>query len=103
MLQIWKNWRESTVSNIIDPTLEASSRSEIKRCIHIGLLCVQEKVEDRPTMAKVVLMLTSHSFTLPLPSQPAFFMYHSRETALPLGTNSGGTESEAEQSARTDS
>ncbi|CAO2842646.1 unnamed protein product [Amaranthus hypochondriacus] len=42
------------------------------RCIHMGLLCVQENVEDRPTMSSVVLMLSSHSLTLPLPSHPPF-------------------------------
>lgn len=44
------------------------------RCIHIALLCVQENVADRPTMASVVLMLNSYSVTLPLPSLPAFFI-----------------------------
>jgi hypothetical protein len=44
------------------------------RCIHIGLLCVQENVAERPTMASVVLMLSSFSLTLQIPSQPAFFM-----------------------------
>ena len=41
------------------------------RCIHIGLLCIQESVTDRPTMAMIVLMLNSYSITLPVPSQPA--------------------------------
>ncbi|EXC56452.1 hypothetical protein L484_000344 [Morus notabilis] len=66
------------------------------RCIHIGLLCVQENVEQRPTMNSVVLMLTSHSMTLPVPSRPAFFMYNSTVA----GSNSKETESE--QSAATD-
>lgn len=44
------------------------------RCIHIGLLCVQENVANRPTMASVVMMLSSSSLTLPIPSKPAFFM-----------------------------
>uniref|UniRef100_A0A6N2L022 non-specific serine/threonine protein kinase n=1 Tax=Salix viminalis TaxID=40686 RepID=A0A6N2L022_SALVM len=43
------------------------------RCIHIGLLCVQENVADRPTMASVVLMLSNSSCTLHRPSQPAYF------------------------------
>ncbi|KAK8467435.1 hypothetical protein PHAVU_007G050300 [Phaseolus vulgaris] len=68
----WQNWREGTVSNIIDPTIIDSSRNEIMRFIHIALLCVQEKVTDRPTMASVVLMLSSYSVSLPLPSKPAF-------------------------------
>lgn len=56
----------------IDPTIADSRRNEIVRFIHIALLCVQEKVADRPTMASIVLMLSSHSVSLQLPSQPAF-------------------------------
>ncbi|KAL2483993.1 Cysteine-rich receptor-like protein kinase 29 [Forsythia ovata] len=73
---VWKNWNRETVADIIDPALRTSSGSlrDIMRCIHIGLLCVQENAADRPTMASVVLMLSSFSLTLPAPSQPAFFM-----------------------------
>ncbi|GLT64229.1 hypothetical protein SLA2020_367350 [Shorea laevis] len=78
----WRNWREGTTSNLIDPTLRASSTSEIMRCIHIGLLCVQENVADRPTMASVVLMLNSHSITLLVPSRPAFFMHTTIESDM---------------------
>ncbi|KAE9618636.1 putative protein kinase RLK-Pelle-DLSV family [Lupinus albus] len=70
----WKNWKDGTASNLIDPTLNNGSRNEIMRCIHIGLLCVQQNLADRPTMASVVLMLNSYSTTLPVPSEPAFFM-----------------------------
>lgn len=82
IMQVWKNWREETTSNIIDPTWIAGSRGEILRCIHIGLLCVQQNVADRPTMASVILMLTSNSLSLPEPSQPAFFMVRSDMTAV---------------------
>ncbi|CAB4266662.1 unnamed protein product [Prunus armeniaca] len=71
----WKNWKEGTASNIIDPTLRTGSRSdEIMRCIQIGLLCVQQTIAERPTMASVILMLTSSSLSLPEPSQPPLFM-----------------------------
>ncbi|CAI9780791.1 unnamed protein product [Fraxinus pennsylvanica] len=72
----WKNWHEGTSGHIIDPSLRTSARSlrDIMRCIHIGLLCVQEDAADRPTMATIVLMLTSFSITLPIPSRPAFFV-----------------------------
>lgn len=69
-------------ANIIDPTLHNGLRDEIVRYIHIGLLCVQEKAVDRPTMASVVLMLDSHSFALPAPLQPAYFMKNSRLTVI---------------------
>lgn len=79
ILQAWKNWREGIATNVIDPTLRTGSNPmrEIVRCIHIGLLCVQENVADRPNMASVALMLSSSSLTLAVPSEPAFFM-HSR-------------------------
>ena len=54
------------------------------RCIHIGLLCVQENVVDRPTMASVVLMLSSYSMTLPIPSELAFFMNSNIEAKISL-------------------
>ncbi|CAN7000203.1 unnamed protein product [Brassica oleracea var. botrytis] len=71
---VWKCWREGKVLNIVDPTLiETKGLSdEIIKCIHIGLLCVQENAESRPTMAYVVVMLNASSFALPRPSQPGF-------------------------------
>ncbi|WJX21085.1 non-specific serine/threonine protein kinase [Trifolium repens] len=71
----WRSWREGKAINIIDPSLSSNiSKDEIMRCIHIGLLCVQENVVDRPTMASVALMLNSNSLTLSIPSKPAYFM-----------------------------
>jgi hypothetical protein len=81
ILKAWRNWKDGTPSNIIDPTLRASSTYEIMRCIHIGLLCVQENVADRPTMASVTLMLNNH-ITLSMPSQPAFFMHTTVESNI---------------------
>ena len=81
-MQAWNNWREGTASHIIDPTLRHISTIEIMRCIHIGLLCVQENVSDRPTMALIVLMLNSYSITLPVPSHPAFFMHSNIESDM---------------------
>lgn len=69
-----------TISNFIDPVLRSSLRSEaVARCIQIALLCVQENVVDRPTMASVILMLSSDSLPLPTPSRPSTFMSHSIE------------------------
>ncbi|KEH40073.1 cysteine-rich receptor-kinase-like protein [Medicago truncatula] len=70
----WRNWIDGTATIIIDSTLNNDSRNEIFRCIHIGLLCVQENVASRPSMASVVVMLNSDSVTLPMPLEPAFHM-----------------------------
>ncbi|XP_039060303.1 putative receptor-like protein kinase At4g00960 [Hibiscus syriacus] len=77
----WRNWNEWTALEFVDPILRDGSRSEIMRCIHLGLLCVQENIAYRPTMASVVLMLSSYSMSLPVPSRPAFSVNTNTETA----------------------
>ena len=98
LLQTWKSWREGTASKIVDPVLNNGLRNEIMRCIHIGLLCVQESVTDRPTMASVALMLNSFSFSLPIPSQPPLLMNSGTSSQMPSIQNSlratGSTERE---------
>ncbi|CAM8905751.1 unnamed protein product [Rhodiola kirilowii] len=82
----WDSWRAGCATNMIDPhpTIINGSRNEIMRCIHTGLLCVQESVTARPTMTSVVLMLSSFSLTLPLPSEPAFYVHSSVEADRPM-------------------
>ncbi|KAM3701536.1 hypothetical protein ACJW31_05G181000 [Castanea mollissima] len=80
----WKQWRDGTTSNFVDPTLRTDSATQIMKCIHIGLLCVQENVDKRPTMASIVLMLNSESMSLSVPSQPAFLMDSSTRSNMLL-------------------
>lgn len=47
--------------------------SKILRSIHVGLLCVQQHPEDRPSMSSVVLMLGNEG-VLPEVKQPGFFV-----------------------------
>ena len=79
--------------------MSGSPITEIIRCIHVGLLCVQENVAYRPTMALTVQMLNSHSSSLPAPTQPAFLIYSDIERELPqasqhLESISGASESQ---------
>ncbi|XP_011030957.1 PREDICTED: G-type lectin S-receptor-like serine/threonine-protein kinase At4g27290 [Populus euphratica] len=45
---------------------------EVLRSIHVALLCVQDKPEDRPNMSCAVLMLGNND-ALPQPKHPGFF------------------------------
>ena len=63
-----------TAWNIVDATLSDGFSTEILRCTHIGLLCVQDRPEDRPTMSSVGIMLSSHTLALPVPSPPAYYV-----------------------------
>ncbi|KAH9803048.1 G-type lectin S-receptor-like serine/threonine-protein kinase [Citrus sinensis] len=69
----WRLWTEDRPVELIDKSLEDTySLSEALRCIQVGLLCVQQRPEDRPNMASVVLMLSGER-SLPQPKQPGFF------------------------------
>ncbi|ONK58761.1 uncharacterized protein A4U43_C09F16380 [Asparagus officinalis] len=69
----WKLWNEGRCLELIDPLISSYfSQSEVMKCIHIGLLCVQECPEDRPTMQSVAFMIDSSDPSLPKPKKPGF-------------------------------
>ncbi|GKV19194.1 hypothetical protein SLEP1_g29484 [Rubroshorea leprosula] len=69
----WRLWKEGKGLELIDPVVGSSyADQEVMRCIQVGLLCVQESAEDRPTMHTVVLMLSSETATMPQPKTPGF-------------------------------
>ncbi|KAI3910979.1 hypothetical protein MKW92_035609 [Papaver armeniacum] len=72
LLHAWKLWNEGKWSEIVDEDLgDLSSPSEVMKCVHIGLLCVQNRAEDRPTMAEVDLML-NYETDRPSPKEPPY-------------------------------
>ncbi|XVF86604.1 hypothetical protein PTKIN_Ptkin18bG0055700 [Pterospermum kingtungense] len=76
----WQLWNEGRGLVLIDPILDESChRNEALRCIHVGLLCVQDHAIDRPTMPDVVSMLSNETVQLPAPKQPAFFIHAAQE------------------------
>ncbi|KAI3952742.1 hypothetical protein MKW92_007240 [Papaver armeniacum] len=83
----WALWKNGTALEVLDPTLkENHSRGEVMRCIHIALLCVQEDMDDRPTMAAIVQKLTNFSVSLQLPtSPPTYFVKKKAETSTSFG------------------
>ncbi|KAJ9176948.1 hypothetical protein P3X46_012207 [Hevea brasiliensis] len=71
----WEHWTIGTALELPDPTMgDQWSKHKVLKCIHIGLLCVQEAVVDRPSMSEIVMMLSSYTITSPSPLQPAFFI-----------------------------
>ncbi|KAL5147585.1 G-type lectin S-receptor-like serine/threonine-protein kinase SD1-1 [Glycine soja] len=69
----WRLWIQQRPMELMDDLVDNSaSPSEILRHIHIGLLCVQQRQEDRPNMSSIVLMLNGEKL-LPEPSQPGFY------------------------------
>lgn len=73
LTEVWNCWTKGTALQLADQSLDGYSDSKVLRCIHIGLLCVQESPVDRPSISSVILMLTRRRIKLQQPRQPAFF------------------------------
>lgn len=48
---------------------------QVKRCVQVGSLCVQNEAHERPMMPNVVLMLSTEDTVLPQPRKPGFFLH----------------------------
>ncbi|KAL3820635.1 hypothetical protein ACJIZ3_006540 [Penstemon smallii] len=84
---VWKQWNEDNVAVLIDPRISNPIyRREIVRCMHIGLLCVQELPKDRPSISTVLSMLSSETVELSEPKQSAFSVKYISRTDI--GTSS---------------
>ncbi|EAZ15661.1 hypothetical protein OsJ_31074 [Oryza sativa Japonica Group] len=82
---VWDHWVKGTPLEIADASLLGDGRSlsdmELLKCVHFGLLCVQENPVDRPTMLDILVMLhdvDTNSFVAP--SKPAFTFAHGGNT-----------------------
>ncbi|CAN7120466.1 unnamed protein product [Brassica rapa subsp. narinosa] len=68
----WESWCESKGTNLLDRHLDYSWNGiEVARCVHVGILCVQQEAADRPNILEVLSMITSTTY-LPIPKQPIF-------------------------------
>ncbi|XP_047944514.1 G-type lectin S-receptor-like serine/threonine-protein kinase SD1-1 isoform X1 [Salvia hispanica] len=69
----WSLYKEDSLRKLVDPCLdEAFDLGQVERTIHVGLLCVQNSPDDRPSMSSVVFML-GNGVALPQAKQPGFF------------------------------
>nr|XP_016447745.1 PREDICTED: G-type lectin S-receptor-like serine/threonine-protein kinase SD1-1 [Nicotiana tabacum] len=69
----WRLYKEGRTLELIDVHLTDSCYfSELLRLIHVALLCVQQRPEDRPDMSAVVMILANDA-VLPQAKEPGFF------------------------------
>uniref|UniRef100_A0A8I6XHA2 Receptor-like serine/threonine-protein kinase n=2 Tax=Hordeum vulgare subsp. vulgare TaxID=112509 RepID=A0A8I6XHA2_HORVV len=70
----WRLWEDGKATELVYSSFaESCSLHEVLRCIQVGLLCVQDRPDDRPLMSSVSFMLENESALLPVPKQPAYF------------------------------
>ncbi|KAM3195521.1 hypothetical protein ACQJBY_071573 [Aegilops geniculata] len=71
---VWSHWTQGTIAEVVDYSLGRNyPATEVLKCVHIGLLCLQENPVHRPTMSEVMVMLNSDTTSsLPAAARPAF-------------------------------
>lgn len=70
----WRLFNGGQAFELINQSVATPENAfQILRLIHVGLLCVQEYAEDRPSMPLVTVMLSGDS-RLPWPKQPGFYV-----------------------------
>nr|CAB3464856.1 unnamed protein product [Digitaria exilis] len=70
---VWRHWSLGSVPQVLDDYLaDETDKQDMLRCIHIGLLCVQDDPQVRPRMASILHMLDNRIITMSAPTKPAF-------------------------------
>ncbi|XP_062226867.1 G-type lectin S-receptor-like serine/threonine-protein kinase B120 isoform X2 [Phragmites australis] len=76
----WRLWEDGNATELVDSSVaENCSLHEVLRCIHVGLLCVQDNPNARPLTSSVVFMLENESTLLPPPKEPVYFAPRNNE------------------------
>ncbi|CAL9754083.1 unnamed protein product [Musa acuminata subsp. burmannicoides] len=69
----WRLWNADNVMEFVDPAIRDScSQKQASTCVNVGLLCVQNHANDRPSMSSVIIMLESGTDANSQPRQPTF-------------------------------
>ncbi|KAM0986693.1 hypothetical protein ACFX2I_010884 [Malus domestica] len=87
----YKLYKKERSMEIMDPTLASSAVTEqVAMCIQMGLLCIQGDPTFRPTMDRVIVILSKKSSHLEEPMRPAVPGSRYRRSRRPAG---GGVSS----------
>ncbi|KAL5546957.1 hypothetical protein UlMin_006644 [Ulmus minor] len=90
----WQLWSKNKGVELVDEALAGIFSSlEVTRCIHVGLLCVQDNAADRPSMSDVVFMLINET-DRPQPKQPVYTFQSSPRCKFQLQNQSKSSVNE---------
>jgi hypothetical protein len=80
IIQAWNLWNNRNIKDLVEHTIvESYITDEALLCIQLGLLCVQDNPNDRPSMSSVVFILENGSATLSIPNKPVYFPHMNNE------------------------
>lgn len=96
-MQSYKLYKKGKSLEVMDPTLASSADTEqVAMCIQLGLLCTQGDLNLRPSMHRVVVILSKKPSNLEEPTRPGIPGSRYRRSHRPPGlTSTGGTSVES--------
>lgn len=100
-MQAYKQYRRGKSLEVMDPKLVSSAvPDQVAMCLQIGLLCTQLDPQVRPTMRRVVVMLSKKPGSLEEPTRPGYPGARRRRSSTPATSSSlTGTSSESSSQA----
>ena len=100
-MKAYKQYKKGKSLEVIDPRLASSAiPDQVVMCVQIGLLCTQSDPQLRPTMRRVVVMLSKKPGTIEEPTGPGYPASRYRRAQRPA-TSSSSTRTSSEFSSRT--
>ncbi|XP_062180701.1 cysteine-rich receptor-like protein kinase 10 isoform X2 [Phragmites australis] len=79
---VWEHWTTGTIEELLDPFLSRRApQDQMLKLVNVGLMCVQDRPEDRPMMSSVNVMLSSDTVSLQAPSRPTFCIQEVEDVA----------------------
>jgi hypothetical protein len=70
--QVWQLYEDDHLLDVVDPRITEFNGDEVLRAIRIGLLCIQSSPRQRPSMSRVVSMLTGDSEVAEAVTKPSY-------------------------------
>lgn len=96
----YKLFKKGRSLEMMDATMVSEAATEqVEMCIKIGLLCVQADPKLRPTMRRVVVMLSKKSIIFDEPMKPGYPGYRYRRGRKPAGSSSTAASSSMTESS----
>uniref|UniRef100_A0A0D9ZQQ1 non-specific serine/threonine protein kinase n=1 Tax=Oryza glumipatula TaxID=40148 RepID=A0A0D9ZQQ1_9ORYZ len=70
--KVWRLYESDRALDIVDPDLAEFNSEEVLRAIHVALLCTQGSPHRRPSMSRVVAMLTGDAEVGEVAAKPSY-------------------------------
>ncbi|KAG5531461.1 hypothetical protein RHGRI_026172 [Rhododendron griersonianum] len=100
-VKAYNHFKKRKSLDVMDPRLASSAvPDQVAMCLQIGLLCTQLDPQVRPTMRRVVVMLSKKPGSIEVPTRPGYPGARRRRSSRPATSSSlTGTSSESSSQA----